>query len=54
MVTDPFATRFDLLPGATVPYTDDPDGYDPTDALVVYSLPKLDPAGAGHKPWSFI
>lgn len=42
-MADPFATRFDLMPGNVVPYTDDPDGYDPTDALAVYSLPKLDP-----------
>jgi hypothetical protein len=31
------------MPGNSIPYTDDPDGYDPTDALTVYSLPKLDP-----------
>jgi hypothetical protein len=42
-MVDPFATRWDLLPGNAVPYTDDPDSYDPTDALTVYSLPKLDP-----------
>jgi len=42
-MADPFATRFDLMPGNISPYTDYPDGYDPTDALVVYSLPKLEP-----------
>ena len=34
-MVDPFATRWDLLPGNAVPYTDDPDSYDPTDALTV-------------------
>ena len=42
-MNDPLNTRWDLMPGHSIPYTDDPDGYNPTDALVVYSLPKLDP-----------
>lgn len=43
-MADPFAARWGLSLGSATPYTDYPDGYDPTDALAVYSLPKNDPA----------
>lgn len=42
-MADPLATHGDLAFGNSTPYTDDPDGCDPTDALAVYSLPKFDP-----------